>query len=734
MISARQLSAWLYRVLRKHGVQLRRPSVTLAHRKIRSGDKWRELKEVLLEALSAASARKDWLNHRDLDALLKRIELLERQASDHPLVNAIFNRTSDALENITPTFTTDGLRSGERFSASQLEAVQKANERPVLFIWGPAGSGKTGVLAEIVQGFVEGAERTLLCCHTKAALKIATDELGSSVRASTLFTARTVSAVIQDESIQAGYDNVLIDEASLVGLPHILCVCSLSLKRVIFVGDPMQLGPIVHESKADASWWLQRDIFLHQADSDNVSALFGWQDQHRSICVLLKETFGIPEKLFLVVNQLFYMSRLTNQAQSEVTISFIDTTKLNPKLSGRKRSPVNAVHAEIIAEEVGWLLEKKSIEDSGQSIGIITPFNQQRRYLEHLMGVRALPEAIEVGTVHTFQGRSKACLIFDLTVSDVDHLFQNLGGSARADGQAARMLNSALSRCRATAGGSDARLVVVANYQHVKNVYPGSVLVHFLERIRSRAGKLIEPERAPDPLSIGNYANKNISRFEQTTALLTEEVRKEHGNVLNTLRRSSEVDASPVRNLIVKYCEVLARQIQLCNASKLLNGADVFRETAGMQKRLEDLPIHASELATLASRSAFSPQSEAHFKSFVSDMYVLIYESTMLPSTRDTAKRPPPEPVFDKDALSGDSYGRIRIWLRELRNLYQHDTSDWQDYQKESIKTNTERLFQEAIAKPAPESSRDYLCVQLFVLQEVIWYLSEIRKRLGSSG
>ena len=107
-----------------------------------------------------------------------------------------------------------------------------------------------------------------------------------------------------------------------------------------------------------------------------------------------------------------------------------------------------------------------------------------------------------------------------------------------------------------------------------------------------------------------------------------------------------------------------------------------------------------------------------------------------MPLTRDaderlSAETAPPEPVFDKNARSGNTYGRIRIWLRELRNLYQHDTSDWEEYQRAFIKESTERLFLEAISKTAPESSRDYLCVQLFILQDVIWYLAEIRKRLG---
>ena len=126
-MSARSFSTWLYRALKKRGIRLRRPSVTPAHRKVRSSDKWRELKEVLLEALSAASARKDWMSHRELDALLKRIEGLEQKEGDHPLVEAIFNGTPDTLEKIAPTFTADRLGLGDRFSASQLEAVQKAN-------------------------------------------------------------------------------------------------------------------------------------------------------------------------------------------------------------------------------------------------------------------------------------------------------------------------------------------------------------------------------------------------------------------------------------------------------------------------------------------------------------------------------------------------------------------------------------------------------------------------------
>ena len=110
--------------------------------------------------------------------------------------------------------------------------------------------------------------------------------------------------------------------------------------------------------------------------------------------------------------------------------------------------------AEIAAEEAAWMLQRRR-ESMEKKIGVISPFHEQHKHLSQVFKTRGLPETIDIGTVHTFQGQHKPFLILDLTVSSVDHIFINLGGTLEADSRAARLLNTALSRCRADTSGAD---------------------------------------------------------------------------------------------------------------------------------------------------------------------------------------------------------------------------------------------------------------------------------------
>ena len=107
----------------------------------------------------------------------------------------------------------------------------------------------------------------------------------------------------------------------------------------------------------------------------------------------------------------------------------------------------------------------------------------------------------------------------------------------------------------------------------------------------------------------------------------------------------------------------------------------------------------------------------------------MLYESSMLGGV-ETARKPPPQPIYDPDAVQGKSYGRIRVWLRDLRNYYQHDTSDWEDYRQEFNQAQIDRFFQKSIAKAKPEHSLDYMRAELFTLREVVRYLDAVRNKL----
>ena len=148
-------------------------------------------------------------------------------------------------------------------------------------------------------------------------------------------------------------------------------------------------------------------------------------------------------------------------------------------------------------------------------------------------------------------------------------------------------------------------------------------------------------------------------------------------------------------------------------------------------------PVAALELSNLSEDVRFSPGRISHFRAVISDLYMAIYESTMTKSATGRNQNPV-EPVFDPNALSGDSYGRIRVWLKDLRNYYEHDTSKWEDWQRQNNKTQRDLFFQQSISKPAPEkpqdySSLDYLRATLFALREVIDYLDTVRNKLKVS-
>ena len=130
------------------------------------------------------------------------------------------------------------------------------------------------------------------------------------------------------------------------------------------------------------------------------------------------------------------------------------------------------------------------------------------------------------------------------------------------------------------------------------------------------------------------------------------------------------------------------------------------------------------------------------FKSVVTDLYKIIYESTMQPVPGEHRNRGPEKPIYDPDAEHGESYGRVRIWIRELRNYYQHDSEKPEDYRKDFSKRQRDLAFQTAITRPAPDeqrdrdnnpddySAREYLRVTLRLMKETVEYLMVVKTRL----
>ena len=152
---------------------------------------------------------------------------------------------------------------------------------------------------------------------------------------------------------------------------------------------------------------------------------------------------------------------------------------LSKKKGERGFKPINMVHQEVVERLM------KNMEGRGifmEQVGIIVPFRSVVYDLRNRLynaGIRN----VEVGTIHTFQGREKDYIIFDTVMSGEQQRGRQRHYSVRPlDEQknglsVPRLLNVAFSRSRR-------ELVVIADMNHIQKVYGNKFLGRLLNRMR----------------------------------------------------------------------------------------------------------------------------------------------------------------------------------------------------------------------------------------------------------
>ena len=142
------------------------------------------------------------------------------------------------------------------------------------------------------------------------------------------------------------------------------------------------------------------------------------------------------------------------------------------------------MHLHIIGKMVKKLVMKNQVPI--EEIGIIVPFrNTVYDIRQELFGSGF--DNVEVGTIHTFQGREKQVIIFDTVMSGEVQYGSKRHYSVRPfdeekNGLAVpRLLNVALSR-------SKERLVILADMDHINRVYHDKYLGRLLRQFQGKEG------------------------------------------------------------------------------------------------------------------------------------------------------------------------------------------------------------------------------------------------------
>ncbi|MFU8813161.1 MAG: DEAD/DEAH box helicase, partial [Balneolaceae bacterium] len=286
------------------------------------------------------------------------------------------------------------------------------------------------------------------------------------------------------------FDAVVVDEGSMANLPYLMVLASLCKWHMVVVGDPMQLPPIALTSDPEKRAFLEADIFTTVSDAESGDALFRWHDENPAFTSFFDTQYRLEASLADIISTVFYEGRLQTgkrleeplQPGQERAFHLVDTSKYNPVLeqkSGERGfQPVNLVHQEVIERLIGNMQQKGVFLEE---VGVIVPFRSAVYDVRNRLYSAGFSQ-VEVGTIHTFQGREKEYIVFDTVMSGerqrgtIRHYTVRPLDEDKNGLSVPRLLNVAFSRSRK-------QLIVLADMNHVERVYGGKFLHRLLEKI-----------------------------------------------------------------------------------------------------------------------------------------------------------------------------------------------------------------------------------------------------------
>lgn len=296
--------------------------------------------------------------------------------------------------------------------------------------------------------------------------------------------ATTIASAFMGDSPVAGRDdweNIIIDEASMINGATLVALSSLAQARCIIVGDPRQLGPIFDWNRRqnpsdDIKKWLALDPF----QIAQISSGEGWSQKIRtetaSMVRVLSQRRCHPTIWSLVSN-------LYESVEPAVDNAYLDNIAQIPPLPGypailldisKGRAPEtplgqdrghieieDAINYESACQSNGssWcnpptamlaidVAREMQAVKSDIKIAIITPYRGQvrliRKWLEEERKDSKRLKDIEVGTVHSFQGGEADAVIFDIVDGPPR---RNLGALLQKESEM-RLVNVAVSRAK----------------------------------------------------------------------------------------------------------------------------------------------------------------------------------------------------------------------------------------------------------------------------------------------
>jgi len=286
------------------------------------------------------------------------------------------------------------------------------------------------------------------------------------------------------------FDAVVVDESSMASLPYLVIMAARCRQNMIVAGDPMQLPPISLSTNENARKLLEQDIFAYASGANEPNDLFQWHDFNPLSTSFFDVQYRLNADLADIISDVFYEGRLKSEESAfrttgKKSYEVIDTAPMNPTLDKKKKdfgfSPKNEKHLKVVEELVTKLVMKDLIPM--EQIGVIVPFRSVVWDVRLVLKKKGFSD-VEVGTIHTFQGREKKVIIFDTVMSGeerngkVTHFSVRPFDEQKNGLSVHRLLNVAFSRAKD-------RLYVIADMNHIRKVYGQKFLGKLIDRLQA---------------------------------------------------------------------------------------------------------------------------------------------------------------------------------------------------------------------------------------------------------
>lgn len=257
-----------------------------------------------------------------------------------------------------------------------------------------------------------------------------------------------VQTCIESAFNETQFDLAIVDEASMMPIPYLICVSTLTKEKIVVAGDFRQLAPIALSQSYAAHRWLHRDAFqLACIDNDlshpGLAMLSVQRRMHPRICDLINKPFyenKLQSESPLEKIKASYLQPLPGQPAVLVSLLPEDGSEVQQTDGGSRK---NVKSAEITVKLAVDLL----LSNAQTKVGIITPYRSQVSLIKRMLKEAKVSESalkkVNVGTVHAFQGSEADVIIWDLVETcrhPIGKLYQGNTGE--------RLGNVAISRAQ----------------------------------------------------------------------------------------------------------------------------------------------------------------------------------------------------------------------------------------------------------------------------------------------